>query len=185
MTRFPCCTERPQSLRQTRTAAGWCLGLCVAWALGGCGSVSLAPDAVNPTSPGRASPPLIQAEQAQDVTIRALGLVGTPYRYGGNTPESGFDCSGLIGYVYLSQAGVKAPRTVAQLGKWGQSVSEAQLRAGDLVLFSQRAGSPPHHAGIYVGQGRFVHAPSTGGEVRLDRLESKYWSALNVTFRRP
>lgn len=128
-------------------------------------------------------PSRISYEQAQDVTIAALGLVGTPYRYGGNTPASGFDCSGLIDYVYETRASVALPRTVQQLQYWGQSVSRDQLRSGDLVLFGRTNSAT--HAGIYVGDGSFVHAPSTGGTVRLDRLDSKYWSGQRVAFRRP
>ena len=116
-------------------------------------------------------------------SIHALGLVGTPYRYGGNTPDSGFDCSGLIGYVYQNRAGSAPPRTVAQLDRWGQPIPEQSLRTGDLVVFGK--GRAPSHAGIYVGEGRFVHAPSRGGTVRLDRLDSKHWSAQNAAFRRP
>ncbi len=121
--------------------------------------------------------------QAEDIAIHALGLVGTPYRYGGNTPEGGFDCSGLIGYVYKSRAGLTAPRTVAQLAGFGETVERDELRTGDLVLFG--GGSRPSHAGIYVGDGRFVHAPSTGGTVRLDRLAGAYWARQSVAVRRP
>ncbi len=135
--------------------------------------------------PQRPTPPLpspLTHEQASDIAIHALGLVGTPYRYGGNTPDGGFDCSGLIGYVYLRTVGLAPPRTVAQLSGFGQSVPAQSLRTGDLVVFG---GRRPHHAGIYVGQGRFVHAPSTGGEVRLDRLNGPHWSRQAVAFRRP
>lgn len=125
----------------------------------------------------------ISSAQASDVTIYAVGLVGTPYRYGGNTPDSGFDCSGLIGHVFQSRAALAAPRTVARLQDWGQPVQGDNIRSGDLVLFAQNDIAT--HAGIYVGDGRFVHAPSTGGEVRLDRLNSKYWSSQRVSFRRP
>ncbi|MEP6720561.1 MAG: C40 family peptidase [Variovorax sp.] len=139
-----------------------------------------------PRGPGRApssvSYPTLSPEQAGDIAIHALGLVGTPYRYGGNTPDSGFDCSGLIGYVYRSRAGLAPPRTVAQLDGFGQPVSTGELRTGDLVLFGS---GRPTHAGIYVGDGRFVHAPSTGGEVRLDRLAGVYWSRQTVSVRRP
>jgi len=128
-------------------------------------------------------PSRLQPEQANDVTLYALGLVGTPYRYGGNTPESGFDCSGLIRHVYQSRAGVAAPRTVAKLQYWGEPVPGEALRSGDLVLFAQRG--EPTHAGIYVGEGRFVHAPSTGGEVRMDNLNARYWAAQRLAFRRP
>ena len=122
-------------------------------------------------------------EQADDIAIHALGLVGTPYRYGGNTPDSGFDCSGLIGYVYRNRVGVVPPRTVAQLSGWGQPIAGNELRTGDLVVFG--SGRSPTHAGIYVGEGRFVHAPSTGGEVRLDQLQSRYWARQKASFRRP
>lgn len=125
----------------------------------------------------------LSLDQAQDVTIYALSLVGTPYRYGGNTPQGGFDCSGLIGHVYKTRAAVVMPRTVSQLQDAGRPVSAEQLRSGDLVIFSPRKTAT--HAGIYVGAGRFVHAPSSGGEVRLDQLASKYWAAQAVEFRRP
>ena len=124
----------------------------------------------------------LSAEQSSDIAIHALGLVGTPYRFGGNTPEGGFDCSGLIGYVYNSRAGVAPPRTVALLSGFGASVPEDELRTGDLGLFG---GGRPTHAGIYVGEGRFVHAPSSGGTVRLDHLRSRYWAQQSASYRRP
>jgi cell wall-associated NlpC family hydrolase len=128
-------------------------------------------------------PARLTADQANEVTVMAIGLVGTPYRYGGNTPASGFDCSGLIGYVYKARGGVLAPRSVSALVKWGSPVPADSVRTGDLVIFTQ--GGNATHAGIYVGDGRFVHAPSTGGEVRLDQLKSKYWSQQPFAFRRP
>jgi len=133
-------------------------------------------DAVEPA-------PRLTLDQAGDITIYAIGLVGTPYRFGGNTPQSGFDCSGLIGHVYLTRGQVAAPRTVAKLSGWGYPVSTERIRSGDLVIFTQR--NVVTHAGIYVGNGRFVHAPSTGGEVRLDSLGSGYWASQQVAFRRP
>lgn len=136
-----------------------------------------------PTSVSRnAAYSRLSPEQSSDIAIHALGLVGTPYRYGGNTPDSGFDCSGLIGYVYTSRAGVAPPRTVAQLSGFGQSIDADELRTGDLVVFGR---GRPTHAGIYVGEGRFVHAPSSGGTVRLDHLKSRYWSQQFASFRRP
>jgi cell wall-associated NlpC family hydrolase len=124
----------------------------------------------------------LSEDQSSDIAIHALGLVGTPYRYGGNTPDSGFDCSGLIGYVYKASAGVAPPRTVAQLADFGGSIDASEVRTGDLVLFG---GNRPFHAGIFVGEGRFVHAPSTGGRVRLDRLSNPYWQRQGQAFRRP
>lgn len=149
---------------------------------GGC---SVAPSVQRGPAPTEALKALsrLSPEQADDITIYALGLVGTPYRYGGNTPDSGFDCSGLIGHVYQTRTGMTPPRTVSKLQGWGQPVSSGSIRSGDLVLFAQR--DLVTHAGIYVGSGRFVHAPSAGGDVRLDYLNSKYWASQQVAFRRP
>lgn len=111
---------------------------------------------------------------ANAVSIHAIGLVGTPYRYGGNTPAGGFDCSGLVGYVFHHSTGRALPRTTRDIAALqADKVKESELRAGDLVLFGQRQVS---HIGIYVGEGRFVHAPSSGGTVRLDSLSGRYWS---------
>jgi cell wall-associated NlpC family hydrolase len=148
--------------------------------LAGCGTSR--PPSPSASAPARTTPPLT-ADQAHDIAIHALGLVGTPYRYGGNTPDAGFDCSGLIGYVYRNQVGTPPPRTVSQLSSWGYPIDTAQLRTGDLVVFG--TGRAPSHAGIYVGEGRFVHAPSSGGTVRLDHLQSRHWSRQNASFRRP
>ena len=120
--------------------------------------------------------------QAAEAAFLALGLVGTPYRYGGNTPDSGFDCSGLIGYVYWRSASIAPPRTVAQISRWGQPVDAADLRAGDLVIFG--SGGSPSHAAIHAGESRFVHAPSTGGTVRLDTIHERYWKARLLDYRR-
>jgi cell wall-associated NlpC family hydrolase len=125
----------------------------------------------------------LSATDAQSVTVYAIGLVGTPYRWGGNTPESGFDCSGLIAHVYQKSARIPSPRTVAELKNWGTPLPPGDLRSGDLVVFSK--GSEATHAGIYVGDGRFVHAPSTGGRVRLDRVQSSYWANYQVAYIRP
>ncbi|MCQ4325520.1 hydrolase Nlp/P60 [Stutzerimonas stutzeri] len=116
------------------------------------------------------------AGAAEDVLFSALGLVGTPYRYGGNTPDSGFDCSGLIGYVYRGAAGMNLPRTTTEMSRMrGTDVGREALRAGDLLFFATSGGRRVSHAGIYVGEGRFVHAPSSGGTVRLDSLANNYW----------
>ena len=158
----------------TRLLSTWVL---VAVALSAC-STSSPPASKAPPVPSRLS-----LEQANDVTMMAIGLVGTPYRYGGNTPSSGFDCSGLIGYVYKTRASVLAPRSVSTMVGWGSAVPASEVRTGDLAIFIQ--GGSATHAGIYVGEGRFVHAPSTGGVVRLDQLKSKYWASQQVAFRRP
>ena len=168
-------------MRSANTIVFWVAPLALV-ALAGCGTPQSPRGSLG--SPERMDlPSRLTADQAGDVTIYAIGLVGTPYRYGGNTPQSGFDCSGLIGHVYQTRARVAAPRTVAKLSGWGNAVATENVRSGDLVLFSQR--DVVTHAGIYVGSGRFVHAPSTGGEVRLDSLGSNYWAAQQIAFRRP
>ncbi|MCQ4347932.1 C40 family peptidase [Pseudomonas stutzeri] len=136
--------------------------------------------------PPSAAPALPQASaEAEDVLIRAIGLVGTPYRWGGNTPEGGFDCSGLIGYVYRDAAGLLLPRTTREMSALRvPSVPRQQLRSGDLVFFATNGGRQVSHAGIYVGDGRFVHAPSSGGTVRLDRLDDGYWQRHYLDARR-
>ncbi|MBF7731224.1 C40 family peptidase [Pseudomonas sp. N040] len=122
---------------------------------------------------------------AEDVLIRAIGLVGTPYRYGGNTPAGGFDCSGLIGYVYRDAAHLSLPRSTRELSAMRVPlVPRAALQPGDLLFFATAGDSVVSHAGIYVGEERFVHAPSSGGTVRLDSLSSAYWSKSYLNARR-
>lgn len=159
-------------------------GLVLAGMLAACSSAPRAPSAPpGALLPLASAPARLTPQKAADVTLHALSLVGTRYRRGGNTPDTGFDCSGLIAYVYKHSADVLAPRTVAQLSGWGAAVPSQDLRSGDLVVFT--LGGVPAHAGIYVGDGRFVHAPSTGGDVRLDSLGSGYWQRQAVAYRRP
>lgn len=129
-------------------------------------------------APRRSQPPLIagtpRADAANAVLFRAIALVGTPYRYGGNTPEGGFDCSGLVGYVFRDAAGVGLPRTSARMSEIDRrKLSVDSLQAGDLVFFAE--SRTVSHVGIYVGERRFVHAPNSGGTVRLDSLDGAWW----------
>jgi cell wall-associated NlpC family hydrolase len=139
------------------------------------------------SEPRRPGPPLEagtpRADAANAVLFRAIALVGTPYRYGGNTPDTGFDCSGLVGYVFRDAAGVVLPRTSGEMSDLrAREVDLRDLQAGDLVFFAE--GRRVSHVGIYVGEQRFVHAPNTGGTVRLDRLDSPYWNAHFVYGKR-
>ncbi|WP_144113709.1 C40 family peptidase [Paraburkholderia sp. BCC1886] len=111
----------------------------------------------------------------EEISIQAMGLVGIPYRWGGNTPDSGFDCSGLVRYVLLRAASVNLPRTTADMSGRGESVEPNEIAPGDLVFFNT-TGRAHSHVGIYVGKLRFVNAPSTGGTVRLDYLTNPYWA---------
>jgi cell wall-associated NlpC family hydrolase len=124
------------------------------------------------------------AAAANDVLMRAIGLVGLPYRYGRNSPQSGFDSSGLIDLVYREAAGLVLPRSTSELIDIdAPKVGRDDLQPGDLVFFNPN-GRKVSHIGIYVGEGRFVHAPSHGGMVRLDRLTDAYWAKHYVSAKR-
>lgn len=103
----------------------------------------------------------------------ATTLIGKPYRYGGATPERGFDCSGLVQYSFR-QAGVALPHNTEEQRLLSRPVSLGDLRPGDLLFFNLEE-KKNSHVGIYAGSGIFVHAPSTGKDVRRDRLEAPYW----------
>lgn len=119
----------------------------------------------------------------EEISIEAMALVGTPYRYGGNTPDTGFDCSGLVRYVVQRAASVNLPRTAAEMGRRGASLERRDVASGDLVFFNT-TGQPNSHVGIYVGQNRFVHAPATGGTVRLEDMTKSYWASRYMGARR-
>lgn len=111
-----------------------------------------------------------------EVPMLALSLIGTPYRLGGNQPETGLDCSGLVNHVYLQAARLQLPRDTAALSQFGHAIEKAGLQAGDLVFFNtlNRAFS---HVGIYLGDDRFIHASSSAsGSVMLSSLTSPYWA---------
>jgi cell wall-associated NlpC family hydrolase len=167
--------------RATRVAlAGLLLGAAgLPVLLAGCAGpapsrhVASAPE--NPQLPG--TPPLaIDTTAREAVVARALLQVNTPYRYGGNTPEGGFDCSGLVSYVFARAAPTAARRLPRSTAQWAAAtVPVSQPQRGDLVFFN--TGAPFSHMGIYVGDGQFVHAPSRGGRVRKDSLQSRYFTA--------
>lgn len=114
---------------------------------------------------------------AQAVRV-AYGQLGTPYRYGGASPR-GFDCSGLVQYAY-GAAGVSVPRTTGQQLRHARPVPLSALRPGDLVFFRLTGGRKTSHVGIYAGDGRFIHAPSSGKRVSYARLDNPYWRSRIV-----
>lgn len=140
---------------------------------------------VAPQPAGASAPaPAALGTRIQTVLQRALALLGTPYRWGGSGTD-GFDCSGLVGYVFRNALGVELPRVSRDLAKSGQLVSDrALLSPGDLVFFARRARGEVDHVGIYVGDGRFVHAPRTGKAVEVSSLDDGYWSDRFVQARR-
>ena len=116
-----------------------------------------------------------------NVTGTALNLRGTPYRNGGNDP-SGFDCSGFVKYVF-EQNGISVPRKVEDQYRAGKQIDARQLEPGDLVFFTT-VSPGASHVGIVIGGDEFVHAPSSTGQVRVERLSATYWSARLVGARR-
>jgi cell wall-associated NlpC family hydrolase len=117
------------------------------------------------------------------VLQKALALLGTPYRWGGTDPSKGFDCSGLVGYVFRNALGIELPRVSRDMARNGQLVTDrAKLAAGDLVFFGRKGRV--NHVGIYLGDGRFVHAPSKGKDVTVSELDTGYWSGRFLQARR-
>jgi cell wall-associated NlpC family hydrolase len=116
------------------------------------------------------------------VLQRAFALLGTPYRWGGNSPERGFDCSGLVGYVFRT-IGIDLPRVSRAMADEGTRVANRDaLAEGDLVFFGKRGRID--HVGIYIGDGKFLHAPRTGRDVTVSSLTSGYWSQKYLEARR-
>lgn len=105
----------------------------------------------------------------------AMGMIGIPYRFGGSSAETGFDCSGFVRAIYQDTVGHLLPRRAAEQAKATQKIDKKELKPGDLVFFNtmRRAFS---HVGIYVGNGQFIHAPSKGKTVRVESMDSKYWA---------
>jgi cell wall-associated NlpC family hydrolase len=115
----------------------------------------------------------VSGERAEAL-LQTLLVLGVDYRNGGNSPASGFDCSGLVAHVFREAYGMRLPHNARAQSELGRRVSLAELRAGDLVFYNtlNRAFS---HVGIYLGDGRFVHSPKTGSQVRVEQISATYW----------
>jgi len=113
-------------------------------------------------------------DTAQELSSFALDLIGIRYKWGGNTPATGLDCSGLVRYVFQKVTGVTLPRTAKDMSRVGEKVAVPDLQPGDLVFFDTRR-FPFSHVGIYLGDNRFVHAPRRGREVEVATLDSSFW----------
>jgi cell wall-associated NlpC family hydrolase len=134
-----------------------------------------------PEAPDRAPAVRASDETARKALDFAREMVGKPYKYAGNTP-AGFDCSGLVNYSY-GKAGIRLPRDTRSQRQSTVPVPTRNLRAGDLLFFDQE-GAKASHVGLYIGEGRFVHAPSSGGKVRVDNMKSDFWKKHFVDARR-
>lgn len=112
--------------------------------------------------------------RASELALQAMGMIGIRYKYGGTAPENGLDCSGLVRYVFQQVWGTELPRTSEEISRLGERVDTNELQPGDLVFYNtlRRTFS---HVGIYLGDNKFVHAPSVGGEVRIESMDISYW----------
>lgn len=142
----------------------------------------------NPQLLGNLAPPVIEPEtrdaRANPWVERALSALGTRYRYGGNSPESGFDCSGFVRWIFASDYPELPRSSQAISNSVGIDVDKNALQPSDLLFFRISRTRSISHVGMYVGDGQFVHAPSTGGRVRVEPLDTPYWRARLVKARR-
>jgi cell wall-associated NlpC family hydrolase len=111
----------------------------------------------------------------REVTLYALGLIDTGYRFGGKNPSAGLDCSGMVTYIFKQAAGINLSGSAADIARRGRPIRREDLRPGDLVFFNTR-NAPFSHVGVYIGDERFIHAPSTNGRVRIDAMGARYFA---------
>jgi cell wall-associated NlpC family hydrolase len=137
---------------------------------------AFAHDGVNPQSAMQAltTESTQYLSRARELVIQALGLLGVTYRYGGDSPDTGFDCSGLVRHVFGEAAGLTLPHNARGMSRVGGKIARDELQPGDLVFFNTLR-QPYSHVGIYVGEQRFIHAPSRGGEVEIVNMADPYW----------
>lgn len=115
------------------------------------------------------------SDKAQEVLMQALSLTGIQYKYGGSSPETGFDCSGFVRYVFSQATKITLPPTARAISQIGKTVKKEELQPGDLVFFNTLK-SAFSHVGIYIGNNKFIHAPRTGSSVRVENMDNAYWS---------
>ena len=144
-------------------------------------SVSATVAAADPTDDIAADPSTTHAS----LIALAMDLRNIRYRRGGRNPDSGFDCSGFVSYVFLHSLGLRLPATSAAQFVSGMKVARTEMRSGDLVFFRTSGKKRISHVGIYLDDGRFIHAPSSGKVVRIDRLDEKYWAKRFAGAKRP
>ena len=147
-----------------------------------CAKVQITSDIPAPSSSktGQVEPGKAARIRGADICRTAGAQIGVRYKYGGASPKTGFDCSGLLYWIY-AQYNIKLPRTAVEQSRHGAKVAKASLVQGDIVAFKPPSG---YHTGIYSGNGRFVHSPRSGGKVREDKLADPYWSRYYIGARR-
>ena len=134
----------------------------------------------NSSSSGRRSSG--SQDEAGDLIMNAMSLIGLSYRFGGNSPPQGLDCSGFMQYIFKRSMGITLPRTSAEMATVGQQVDRANLKPGDMVFFG--SGGRVSHVGMYIGNDRFIHAPRTGRDIEITSMNGNYWKSRYITARR-
>lgn len=161
----------------------WLVRCGVAGSLGlvlsACGARSRKQPKVKPIAQSHSIAPIrishiSQRDAAQELMLRSMALVGTPYRYGGGSRETGFDCSGMVSFVYQDALNVRLPRTARDMAAASRRIRPQDLRVGDVVFFNTN-GQPYSHMGLYIGNDTFIHAPSSGGTIRTAKLSQPYF----------
>ncbi|EET43604.1 NlpC/P60 family protein [Neisseria sicca ATCC 29256] len=117
-----------------------------------------------------------RTQGSQELMLHSMGLIGTPYRWGGSSTATGFDCSGMIQFVYKNALDVSLPRTARDMAAASRKIPDNQLKAGDLVFFNTGGSSQYSHVGLYIGNGEFIHAPSSGKTIKTEKLSSPYYA---------
>lgn len=154
-----------------RTGLLWCLLCFLAAALAGCGAKTPPP----PGSKGSA--------KAQQIVSTAYSQMGKRYRAGGDSPQKGFDCSGLIWWAY-SKHGIDVPRITKDQARAGVSVPVHKSQPGDIIVFRTSQGPQGLHTALYSGDGTFIHSPRRGERVRIESIETPYWRTKLISIRR-
>ena len=137
-----------------------------------------APAAAAEQAPAEQSTALMKLQgltsRASELALHAMGLIGIRYKYGGTAPENGLDCSGLVRYLFKEVWGKELPRTAEEISRVGEKIDTQELQPGDLVFYNTlRRGFS--HVGVYLGDSKFIHAPSGGGQVRIESMDMSYW----------
>lgn len=162
----------------SRRAAFSCAALMLSCLLAAPAARSMEPGMEEQQAPAPTALDKIRAfsDRASELAMRAMGLLGIRYKRGGNSPESGLDCSGFVRYVFKEAWNKDLPRTAEEISRVGEKVETNELQPGDLVFYNtlRHAFS---HVGIYLGDNKFIHAPSSGGQVRIESMDVGYWKA--------
>jgi cell wall-associated NlpC family hydrolase len=173
----PTLKESIKMLMQLKCSAGSLRGiflaLLAASVLAACGTST-------PVKRQSAAKPILYepqpvSEQGNEVALYAMGMIDTGYQFGGKNPEAGLDCSGMVSYIYKQALGRKITGSAAHMARMGKAIRPEALRPGDLVFFNT-LNRPFSHVGVYIGDGRFIHAPSSKGKVRIERMDNPYFA---------